>query len=187
LERLNPAPAAINFTKFDHFNGLHIRHLPIEELAKRVKPFLVEKGYSVSDETLLKVTPLIQERLHTLDEAPEIAGFFFVEDVQPVPEELLVKDLSVKQSYELAERILAILKELPDMQVSTTEPPMRQLVEETGLKPAQVFGLIRVAVTGQKVSPPLFESMEIIGKNTVIKRMEKALVLLKQMEEQSAA
>ncbi len=187
LERLNPAPAAINFTKFDHFNGLHIRHLPIDELARRVKPFLLEKGYSVSDEILLKVTPLIQERLHTLDEITEIAGFFFVEDVQPVAEELVVKDLSVKQSYELALRILAILKELPDMQVSTAEPPMRQLVEETGLKPAQVFGLVRIAVTGQKVSPPLFESMEIIGKETVVKRMEKAVELLKQMVEQATA
>lgn len=187
LERLNPAPAAINFTKFDHFNGLHIRHLPIEELAKRVKPFLVEKGYAVSDEVLLKVTPLIQERLHTLDEAPEMAGFFFMEDVQPAAEDLLVKDLTIRETRQLAEKVLEILRELPDMQVSTSEPPLRQFVEETGLKPAQVFGLVRVAVTGQKVSPPLFESMEIIGKETVIHRMEKAVALLRQMEEQAAA
>lgn len=187
LERLNPAPAAINFTKFDHFNGLHIRHLPIEELAKRVKPFLVDMGFAVSDEVLLKVTPLIQERLHTLDEAPEIAGFFFMEDVQPAAEDLLVKNLTIQQSRELAEKVLEILKSLPDMQVFTTEPTLRQFVEETGLKPAQVFGLVRVAVTGQKVSPPLFESMEIIGKEAVIYRMEKAVELLRQMEEQAAA
>ena len=187
LERLNPAPAAINFTKFDHFNGLHIRHLPIEELAKRVKPFLVDMGFAVSDEVLLKVIPLIQERLHTLDEAPEIAGFFFMEDVQQAAEELLVKNLTIQQSRELAEKVLEILKGLPDMQVFTTEPTLRQFVEETGLKPAQVFGLVRVAVTGQKVSPPLFESMEIIGKEAVIHRMEKAVELLRQMEEQAAA
>lgn len=187
LERLNPAPAAINFTKFDHFNGLHIRHLPIEELAKRVKPFLVDMGFAVSDEVLLKVTPLIQERLHTLDEAPEIAGFFFMEDVQPAAEDLPVKNLTIQQSRELAEKVLEILKSLPDMQVFTTEPTLRQFVEETGLKPAQVFGLVRVAVTGQKVSPPLFESMEIIGKEAVIYRMEKAVELLRQMEEQAAA
>ncbi|GIV66213.1 MAG: glutamate--tRNA ligase [Bellilinea sp.] len=186
LERLNPAPAAINFTKFDHFNGLHIRHLSVDELAVRVKPFLTEKGYTVSDEILLKVTPLIQERLHTLDEAPEIAGFFFVDEVQPAVEELIVKDMSIHQSYELAERILQILRDLPDMKLSTAEPAMRQLVEETGLKPAQVFGLVRVAVTGQKVSPPLFESMEIIGKEKVIHRMEKAVALLKRMAEQAA-
>jgi glutamyl-tRNA synthetase len=87
----------------------------------------------------------------------------------------------------MAEKVLEILRAVPDMQVSTSEPPLRQFVEETGLKPAQVFGLVRVAVTGQKVSPPLFESMEIIGKEAVIRRMEKAVALLRQMEEQAAA
>jgi len=110
-----------------------------------------------------------------------------MEDVQPAAEDLLVKDLTIQQSRELAEKVLEILRGLPDLQVSTAEPPLRQFVEETGLKPAQVFGLIRAAVTGQKVSPPLFESMEIIGKETVIQRMEKAVVFLKQMEEQAAA
>ncbi|MEW6179558.1 MAG: glutamate--tRNA ligase [Chloroflexota bacterium] len=185
LERLNPAPAAINFTKFDHFNGLHIRHLPVEELAKRIKPFLLEQGYEVDEDVLLKITPLIQERLHTLDEVVEIAGFFFRADVQPAAEDLVVKDLSPKESYELAQKILKILNQLPDMRVSTSEPPLRQFVEESGLKPAQVFGLIRAAVTGQKISPPLFESMEIIGKEMVVKRMEKAISILKKMAEEA--
>lgn len=178
LEHLNPSPAAINFTKLDHFNGLHIRSLTLEDLAARVKPFFVEQGYAADEATLLKIAPIIQERLQGLDDAPELAGFFFRADVVPATQELLVKGLSAKESLELAEKILSILEMLPDMKLETTEPPFRELVEQSGLKAGQVFGLMRIAVTGQKVSPPLFESMEIIGKEMVVKRMKTAVTML---------
>lgn len=178
LEHLNPSPAAINFTKLDHFNGLHIRSLSLEDLAARVKPFFVEQGYAADEATLLKIAPIIQERLQGLDDAPELAGFFFRADVVPAAQELLVKGLSAKESLELAEKILSILEMLPDMKLETTEPPFRELVEQSGLKAGQVFGLMRIAVTGQKVSPPLFESMEIIGKEMVVKRMKTAVTML---------
>ncbi len=178
LEHLNPSPAAINFTKLDHFNGLHIRSLSLEDLAARVKPFFVEQGYAADEATLLKIAPIIQERLQGLDDAPELAGFFFRADVVPATQELLVKGLSAKESLELAEKILSILEMLPDMKLETTEPPFRELVEQSGLKAGQVFGLMRIAVTGQKVSPPLFESMEIIGKEMVVKRMKTAVTML---------
>jgi glutamyl-tRNA synthetase len=178
LEHLNPSPAAINFTKLDHFNGLHIRSLSLEDLAARVKPFFVDQGYAADEATLLKIAPIIQERLQGLDDAPELAGFFFRADVVPAAQELLVKGLSAKESLELAEKILSILEMLPDMKLETTEPPFRELVEQSGLKAGQVFGLMRIAVTGQKVSPPLFESMEIIGKEMVVKRMKTAVTML---------
>ncbi len=187
LERLNPSPAAINFTKFDHFNGLHIRQLPVADLAQRIKPFFVQKGYSPAHEVLLKIAPLIQERLAGLDDAPEMAGFFFKETIEPEPVQLLVKDLTARQCRDLAEKILEVLRTLPDMEVETTEPPLRELVEASELKAGQVFGLIRVAVTGQTVSPPLFESMAVIGKEKVVQRMEQAVSLLVAMAETSPA
>ncbi len=76
IDRLNPSPAAINFSKFDHFNGLHIRNLIPEDLAVRLVPFFQAAGYPVSPNQLLPITPLIQPRLVTLDDAPRIAGFF---------------------------------------------------------------------------------------------------------------
>jgi glutamyl-tRNA synthetase len=85
LDKLNPSPAAINFTKFDHFNGLHIRHLQTADLARRVKPFFEAAGYKVDEERLMKVVPLIQNRIVTLDDAPVMGGFFFREDIQPAP------------------------------------------------------------------------------------------------------
>ncbi|MEW6649290.1 MAG: glutamate--tRNA ligase [Chloroflexota bacterium] len=178
LERLNPSPAAINFTKFDHFNGLHIRRLSVEDLANRVKPFLLQNGLSVRDDVLLKVAPLIQERLVGLDDAPDMAGFFFRDEIKPHPEDLLVKDLTTRQCLELAEKILILLRNLPDVEHATVEPTLRKLVEESGFKAGQVFGLIRVAVTGQTVSPPLFESMAVIGKEKVLARIEQAVAML---------
>ena len=178
LDKLNPSPAAINFTKFDHFNGLHIRALPLNELVRRMKPYFVEKGFQVDDATLLKIAPIIQERLQGMDDAPELAGFFFKPDVNPDVAELIIKDLTPAESADLAKKILAILESLPDVKLETAEPPMRKLVEQSGLKAGQVFGLMRIAITAQRVSPPLFESMEIIGKEKVVARMRRAVELL---------
>ena len=178
LDHLNPSPTAINFTKFDHFNGLHIRSLELPDLAKRLKPYFERAGYRVDDERLLKIAPIVRERLGTLDEAPEIAGFFFKEEVSPNPEELVAKGLSPAQSAEVAQRSYQVLAGAPEFTLAVVEPPMRILVEELGLSAGQVFGILRVAVTGQKVSPPLFESMEIIGRERVLKRIRKAIELL---------
>ncbi len=182
LERLNPSPAAINFSKFDHFNGLHIRNLRPDDLAARVKPFLEEHGYQPDDETLLKLAPIVQERLHGLDDIVDMAGFFFKEEVTPAAEDLVIKELGVEGSVKLAQDLLHILAGLPDMAAAKSEPPLRDYVEKSGLKPGQVFGLMRVAITGQRISPPLFESMEIIGREKVIKRMERAVTLLSELK-----
>ncbi|MEW5873290.1 MAG: glutamate--tRNA ligase [Chloroflexota bacterium] len=181
LEKLNPSPSAINYSKLDHFNGLHIRQLAPADLAGRIRPFMQSAGYIVDDARLLQIVPLIQERLVTLDEAPQWAGFFFQEQVSPEPQDLLGKDLSAAESADVLRRSLAILQGLPEWSAEAGEAPLRALAEELGLKPGQVFGILRVAVTGQKVSPPLFESMEIVGRGKVLERLQQALATLEQM------
>jgi glutamyl-tRNA synthetase len=181
LERLNPSPAAINFTKFDYFNGLHIRSLEYEDLARRIKPFFIRAGYTVDDEKLAKIARVLKDRLQGLDDAPVLAGFFFREQIEYDPQDLLIEGLARQETVALARKVTALLESLPDMKSETAEPPMRALVEESGLKAGQVFGLMRIAITGQRVSPPLFESMEIIGKELVVRRMKKAVELLEQM------
>lgn len=181
IDNLTPSPAAINFQKLDHFNGTHIRLLTTEELARRIKPFLTNAGFDVDDDTLLKVIPLIRERLVALDDSIPFAGFFFKETVEPNPEDLIAKGLDARQSAEIARKTYAILASLPDMSHQTAEPPMREFVETSGLSANQVFGILRVAVTGQKVSPPLFESMEVIGKENVLERLQKAMTLLESL------
>ncbi len=178
LQHLNPAPAAINFQKLDHFNGTHIRLFSTEDLAARIKPFLTKAGFNVDDGLLLRIIPLIRERLVTLDDSIDFAGFFFKETIEPNPDELIAKGLDAKQSAEVARKSYEILAALPNLSHVVAEPPMRELVEKLALNPNQVFGIIRVAVTGQKVSPPLFESMEIIGQVKVLERLRKAIEML---------
>lgn len=175
LERLNPAPAAINFSKLDHFNGLHIRNLDPNDLCTRLKPFFLRDGYQVDDATLLNVTPLIQERLVTLDDAPEKAGFFFKEEIFPPVNELVGKNMTSQESAQAARKAHNLLQQLPEITPETAEQPLRDLADQLGLKVGQLFGILRVAVTGQSVSPPLIESMEIIGKPKVLERIENAI------------
>lgn len=179
LERLNPSPAAINFSKFDHFNGLHIRNLSIPDLTQRIYPFFVNAGIVPNVEKLEKITPIIQERLQTLDDAPDLAGFLFDEEVNVSKEDLIAKKTTQQESLAILEEVYAVLSHLPEMNHDSAEPPLRDLVEKLGYKPGQVFGILRVAVTGRAVSPPLFEVMEIIGREKVINRMENAIKLLK--------
>jgi glutamyl-tRNA synthetase len=178
VDRLTPSPAGINFAKLDHFNGAHIRLLPPEELAARIKPFYLRAGYRVDDSTLLAIIPLIQERLVTLDDCLAFGGFFFKETVEPNPEELVAKGLDAKSSAEVARKAYDILVALPEITHESAEPPLRELVEKLDLKPNQVFGILRVAVTGQTISPPLFESMEVIGREKVLERVRNAIGIL---------
>jgi glutamyl-tRNA synthetase len=181
LDHLNPAPAAINYSKLDHFNGLYIRSLAVEDLAARIQPFLEKSGFDVKEEVLLKVAPIIQVRIATLDEAPEMAGFFFKEEVNPPPEDLVGQNMAPTESAEAARRAYEVLEKLPEINHDTAEEPLRLLAEELGLKAGQLFGILRSAVTGQRVSPPLFDSMAIIGKQKVLERIEKAVHVLDQI------
>jgi glutamyl-tRNA synthetase len=178
VDRLTASPAAINFAKLDHFNGAHIRRLSDGELAARLKPFFLQAGYKVNDSTLLAIIPLLRERLVTLDDCLAFGGFFFNENVTPRPEDLVAKGLDADQSAGIARRAYAILDGLPEITLATAEEPLRGLIDELGLKPNQVFGILRVATTGQTVSPPLFESMQVIGREKVLERVRRAIALL---------
>ena len=180
IDKLNPSPAAINFDKFDHFNGVHIRMLTPDDLAMRVKPFFVKAGYTPDDETLKQIAPIIQERIPALDEAPNMAGFFFKDAVTPTLEDLIPKKTTPEQALAVAQRALDILESLSAFTHDHADPPLRALADELGLKAGQVFGVLRVAVTGQTVSPPLFESMAIIGREKVLARVRAAVEILEQ-------
>jgi glutamyl-tRNA synthetase len=135
----------------------------------------------VDEGNLEKIATLIQVRLVTLDEAPTWAGFFFEDEVYPEPKDLIAKNMSAPESLETAKRAYEVLRSLEDFSRDTTEPLMRALAEELGLKPGQVFGILRIAITGQKVSPPLFESMEIIGRKVVLSRIEEGISVLEEL------
>jgi glutamyl-tRNA synthetase len=178
LEKLNPSPAAINFQKFDYFNANYIRKLDNKELASRIKPFFDEIGIKVDLPTLVKIAPIIRERLTTLDDAIDMAGFFFKEFPIIEAEQLIGKDMTRVESALVIEKTLVEFRKLHSLEKELTEPAMRIVIEIEGWSAGQAFGILRMAITGQKVSPPLFESIEIIGKDVVIERLENAFNIL---------
>jgi glutamyl-tRNA synthetase len=179
LDHLTPSPARVNFDKLDDFNGKWIRRLEAGDLAARVRPFLEKADLHPDEATLRRVVPLIRERLVTLDDAVAFAGFFFRADVKPKPEELVGKGLTPAQSLHALQRAIALLENLPEFTHPVMEPPMRALADELGLKTGQLFGILRAAVTGQTVSPPLFECMEVVGRETCLARLRQAEAMLK--------
>lgn len=179
LERLNPSPAAINFTKLDYFNKEHIKTLPTEKLAERLLPFYLKRDLHPKKEDLIKLAPILNERLTTLDDAVGISRFFFIEEIQYDPSRLCISDLTIENTIQIAEEIIHEFEKLPELLKELCENSMQQFLEKYKLSPKQVYTFLREAISGQQVTPPLFESMEILGKNKVLSRIMNATNLLK--------
>jgi glutamyl-tRNA synthetase len=181
LDHLTPAPAAVNFTKADHFNGVHLRRLAPEDLARRMRPFFEKAGLAAGEALLRRIAPLIQERVVTLNDGVQMAGFFFREQVVPEASALVGKGMTPEASAQAVRAATEILTGHADLADPALEATLRDLAERLGLKPGQLFGILRAAVTGQTVSPPLFGSMAIIGREKVLVRLAAAERTLRAM------
>ncbi len=182
IEKLSPSPAAVNFSKLDHFNGLYIRSLSTDELAEELLPFFTKAGIGANLTEIKVLVPLIQERIRTLDEAVEMAGFFFQPDVHPEPSDLVGKKMSAQESARAVKMAYDVIQALPEINNESLEHALRDLADELEVKAGQLFGILRIAVTGQKVSPPLIESMVIIGKKIVLERIKRAVEMLNSLD-----
>lgn len=180
IDKLSPKNAAIDYKKFDHYNKLHIQALSVEEMARRIAPHYQAAGIDASMDALIQIAPLLQTRLTTLDEAPDWTRFLFVDEVTPSVEDLIAKGLDAEQSAKAAQAALDLLRELGTFDMETVNQPMRDLAEKLGIKLGQLLTPVRVAIAGGKVSPPLFESMDILGAEKTFARIEAGIKLLKQ-------
>ena len=177
VERVNPNPARFDLKKCTSINGDWIRHLEPTDLLERLVPFLESTGVSSmpirSEERdrLVQVIPLIQERLDTLGSAPELIAFLFTTAAQIE----IDPDLWTSESAQVLRMAGTILEKLPDWNADAIQGALREsLVEGLSLKPKLAFGPVRTAICGRKISPPLFESMEILGKAESLRRIENA-------------
>ena len=164
LERVGASPAVFDFQKLEWLNGVYLRELPPDEYADRLVEFLRERGYDWDEALVRKSAPLVQEKIATLAEFPAFAGFLFG-DVEPDPALL---DGAVLQH---AEQTLA---DLEPFAAESIEQALRGLAERLELKPREAFQPIRVAVTGSKISPGLFESIELLGREQTLERLRSA-------------
>jgi glutamyl-tRNA synthetase len=170
ISRVNPNPARFDAKKCQAINGDHVRMLTPADLADRLIPYYAADGIDVTPANLAPVVPLIQERMSVLTEAPTMTRFLFVDDVT-IPEDLALDDAG----RDVVAAALVALEELGEWTTESIEDALRgALIDRLQLKPRLAFGPVRVAVTGSRISPPLFESLEILGREKTLARLRAA-------------
>ena len=184
-ERIVKAGAIFSVDKLTWMNGYYIRQLSSQELANILSTFLerpngegglpdevtrpIDGGY------VNKIAPLIQERLKTLADAGEMTSFFFAEELDYDLSNLVQKGMDNDGARLALEMSLKCMESLPSFDVQSLEERLRPLAQELGLSTRQLFGALRVATTGSTAAPPLFQTMEVLGKERCIKRIRMAL------------
>jgi glutamyl-tRNA synthetase len=166
LDRVIPGPAAFDYQKLDWMNGVYLRALPLETYADGLVCWLRDQGYEWEEELVRRSAPLVQEKIERFGQFPEFAGFLF-RAVEPDPA-LLDGDAPVVAA---ARDELAAVEPFRAPEI---EAALRGLAERLELSPRKTFQPIRIAVTGSKISPGLFESLELLGKHESLKRLSFA-------------
>jgi glutamyl-tRNA synthetase len=186
IERIVKNPAVFNLEKLTWMNGVYIRDLPPQTLADKLAPILEESlpaaiARPIDRSNLARIVPLVHERIKRLDEAPDLCGFFFQEGELTYPlDDLLGKRFvdpkgTPAEAAQALATVLERLQPLDEWGHEALEGIIRPLAAELGLKTGDLFGVIRVAVTGRTAAPPLFETMAVLGRESCLARLESAV------------
>jgi glutamyl-tRNA synthetase len=187
LEGINRSNATINFTDEDPFdpkavwlNAEHLRALDLDELACRLMPYAQQAGFTnATIEKLRAIAPLIQERIRLLRDIGTVADFFFSPALPPYdPAELIPQKGDAAMAARVLRKAKEVLAVVPAFDHGTLDSALRTAADELKLKAGQVFQPIRVAVCGRKNTPPLFQTLEVLGRDTVLTRLDLALGLI---------
>ena len=184
LEGVNRANPVVNFTEEDPFdpkavwlNAEHIRALPVEELSKLLEPF----APAASPEKMMRLTPLIRERIRLLRDVCTVADFFLQDELKPYDTaELIPKKGDATLALKVLERAADVLAGA-EFTHDGLERALRGAAESLGIKAGQMFEPIRVAVCGRKTAPPLFGTLEVLGRETCLRRIALAIGKLKNV------
>ena len=166
LDRVGASPATFDYDKLDWMNGVYLRELSPDEYAQRLVEFLRDQGSDWDEHRVRAAAPLVHEKIAKLGEFQAFAGFLF-HDVEPDPALL---DRSV------LEAAAETLEQVEPFTAERIESALKELCDRLGLKPRQAFQPIRVAVTGSKISPGLYESLELLGSDESLARLSRAAV-----------
>jgi glutamyl-tRNA synthetase len=162
LDRVGTSAATFDYRKLEWLNGMYLRALSPDEYADRLAAYLREQGYEWDEERIRKAAPLVQEKIATLGEFPAFAGFLFAR-VEPDPEAL--------GEGPMLPAAVERLVEVEPFEAEQIEAALREVADGLGLKPREAFQPIRLALTGSSVSPGLFESLELLGKDESLARL----------------
>jgi glutamyl-tRNA synthetase len=187
LEGINRSNAVVNFKEpaatpeetFDPkavwLNAEHIRGLPVEELSARLLPIVRAAGFDVTSDKMLRITPLIRERIKLLREVITAADFFLVDQLPSYdPAELIPQKGDMAMALKVLTRAQEVLAQV-EFKHDPLDQALRAAAQELGVKAGQMFQPIRVAVCGRKNAPPLFETLEVLGRETTLARVEQAI------------
>lgn len=180
LERVSKNPAVFDYDKLDWINGVYIRQMPPQELAKRMLPWLIDAGlttaqdYEARPDWYAALAQLISERIKRLSDVPDALRFFFADRVEPDPASV-AKALSSEDARRSLDSALSALEGVEQWDARSIEQALRDVAANLGVKPRVLFQAVRVAVTGSTVSPPLFESLALLGKERSLQRIRGAL------------
>ena len=162
LDRVGTSAATFDYKKLEWLNGMYLRALPPDAYADALVRYLREQGYEWDEDVIRKAAPLVQEKIATLGEFPAFAGFLFAR-VEPDPEKL--------GDGQMLPAAVERLAEVEPFEAEQIEAALRDVAEGLGLKPREAFQPIRLALTGSPVSPGLFESLELLGKDESLARL----------------
>ncbi|MFL5942901.1 MAG: glutamate--tRNA ligase [Gaiellaceae bacterium] len=166
LDRVSPSPSQFDYQKLDWMNGVYLRGLSPQELTHRLVLWLGENGYDWDAQLVARTAPLVQEKIAKLSDYPGFAGFFFG-DVEPDAADLDGGGPMLAAAQEA-------LASVEPFDAEAIEAALRAKADELRLKPRQAFQPIRVAVTGSRISPGLFESIELLGREKTLSRLQAA-------------
>ncbi len=178
IEGVNKSNAIFNIEKLNWINGVYIRRMSEDELAQKLKEYIPDARL----EYLKQIVPLVRERLRRFDEAVESTKFFFDDPEGYETKHIVGKKHTSEESIGSLEKVMEKLLALDDFAAAQIESAMRSLVDELGWKTGALFMIVRVAVTGSTATPPLFETMEVLGKETCLRRIDFAIEKLRSYE-----
>jgi glutamyl-tRNA synthetase len=184
LDRVLVNSAVFNAEKLLWMNGVYIREMDDEALADAVLPFLERHlGRPVDRDLLSRIVPLVKERIRLLSEIVDMADFFFIEGELDYEIDTLLGKSYAGEAAAAAEAIEAVLRAIEGLESwehETLDSAIRPLAQDLGVKTGDLFGLIRVAVTGKTATPPLFETMEVLGTQRTRERLRSAIERLRR-------
>lgn len=178
LEGINSANGVFDPKKMEWMNGMYIRALSREEFARRGLPFLQKADFPVDLKIWERIAPQVQERVKNLAEIPAMVDFLFKSKIERDLEAMYGKGVDKPLALKILERAIVIAAELPSFDHQSLEPAFKAMAEQFGLKAGPAYGVVRIAVTGKRVTPPLFESIEVMGREVAIARMKETITLL---------
>jgi len=178
LEGINQSSGVFDPVKLNWMNGIYVRNLPVEGFIAQAQPFLAHAEVDVPPDQFAALAPLVQERVKVLTEVPDMVAFLADKPLERQMDAMFHKGIDAAKAREVLTAAIAKIESLAEFSVPAIDEALRGVAVELGLKPGPAFVVLRIAVTGKTITPPLFESFAVLGRDKVLSRLRETLELI---------